>query len=190
MIVVCEPICWGLEHVSVNAGILEILRLAVPSEKIVFCGERSHLKHVSIQIEPEIVSSIVWNAIELPPRHIKDSKRWVVDYKLLKNLTRMLNEDAQSHLLLTSISPPILMILKFIVGYLRRGKNAQVILHGGLSKLEGWRSRNPIIRLQDLRTALVAPDGGRVRYIVLEKSIKEVLLNTLPSLEGRVDLDI
>jgi hypothetical protein len=89
---------------------------------------------------------------------------------------------------LTSIAPSTLLALKFIVGYLRRGRNAQVILHGGLSKLEGWRSRNPIIRLQDLRTALVAPDGGKVRYIVLEKPIKEVILNKLPSLEGRVDV--
>ncbi len=188
MIVVCEPICWGLEHVPINASILEILRLALPSEEIVFCGERSHLKNVSAQMGAGISSSIVWNAIKLPPRLTKDRNRWIVDYKLLKSLTRMFSKDTNSHLLLTATAPSTLVALKFLIKYVYRKRTAQVILHGNLSMLSGWRSRNPIIRIQDLRTALVVPDSGKVRYIVLETSIKEAMLNVLPSLVGKVDV--
>lgn len=172
----------------VNAGILQILRFAVPSEKIIFCGESSHVKNVSVQIGSESAASVVWKTITLPPRHTKVSHRWVADYKLIKDLFRLTGADRAGHILLTSANPSVLVALKLFIGYVCRGIMAQVIFHRNLSQLNGWRSRNPLIRIQDLRTALSMPDSGKIGYIVLEETIRNEMIKIMPSLRERVSV--
>ena len=52
--------------------------------------------------------------------------------------------------------------------------------------MDGWRSRNPFIRLQDLRTALTFGRHRKLQYIVLEEPSREALLHILPTLERQV----
>ena len=186
MIIVCELVCWGDEHVPVNSGLLETIRLAFPHRNVTFCGEESHLNLVRMQIGPEMSSSILWKAISLPPRHAQFSRRWIADFKLLKYLLKRSNEDAFAHLVLTAAGPSILVALKLLLCFLQGIKSTQIILHGNLNELTEWRSRNPFIRWQNLRTALTLGNNKKIQYIVLEESIRETLLRILPSLQGSV----
>jgi len=186
MIVVCEPICWESEHVPFNTAMLEIIRIAFPSEKIIFYAEQSHLKQVIKQIKFDIQSTIIWKEISIPPRHSKYSHRWKSDWKLANYLFKILNQDTFGHLLLTSITPPLLTAIKFLLSFIYKNKSVQIIFHGNLSTLSGWRSRNPFIRIQDLKTALTLPSHKNIQYIVLEQPIRKELIYKLPSIAERV----
>lgn len=37
---VCEPICVGMEHSQVNAGVLETIQLANSKSQVTFVGEK------------------------------------------------------------------------------------------------------------------------------------------------------
>lgn len=186
MILVCEPVCWGLEHVPVNSALLATIRLAFPYESILFYAEKSHLECVRIQLGEELASSIVWKTLVLPPKNEKFFNRLASDLKLLRHLLKELSKETAGHLLLTSGCPSVLWALKGLLGSVHRGKHVQFIFHGGLASLAGWRSRNPIIRIQDLRTALSMPSNRNIQYIALEQPIREGLLQELPSLHGRI----
>ena len=185
MIIVCEPVCWGLEHVPFNAALLEIIRLAFPSTDIAFFAEESHLRQVSSSLRSEISASLMWNTISLPRRHSLFLERWQADFKLLRFLLRMLRPIPYGHLVLTCATPATLTALKLLLcSQMHRGKNIQVILHGNVADLIGWRSRNPLIRIQDLRTALALPGNRSIQYIVLEASIRETVARSFPRLGG------
>ena len=44
MIIVCEPICRGVEHVNFNACFVTILHKSFPNELINFFGDEAHIE--------------------------------------------------------------------------------------------------------------------------------------------------
>ena len=86
MIIVCEPIRWGLEHSPCNAGLLATMRLAYPTTLILFYGEESHVNHVRNQIGTEIASSISWKTLRIPPRYSRFFERFWHDLKLMRQI--------------------------------------------------------------------------------------------------------
>ena len=189
MIVICEPECWDLVHVPFNAALLEIIRTAFPTERVTFYGEKAHLKYVKLQVQDEISSSIDWKAISIPPRRSKVYQRFFPDLKIIGRLLKSIDDSPRSHLVLTCVSPSTLIALKILIRRsIFRNRKVQVILHAGLSALNGWRSRNPLLRVQDIRTALSIKGTRGIRYIVLENSIRGALYRKLPFLRGRVDV--
>ena len=186
MILVCDAVCWGMQHVPFNAALLETIRGAFPQRAVVFCGEQSHLSHVSMQMSSQIRSSISWEPVFLPPRYATFSHRFLTDLRLAGHLAGFINRYPFAHLVMTNITPSTLVALKLLSNIRARSKGTQVVLHGNLSALNGWRSRNPFLRIQDLTTALTFGTNRNIQYIVLEDSIREPLLRKLPSLRGSV----
>lgn len=186
MILVCEPICWGLEHVPVNAGVLAIIRIAFPHETISVFGEESHLDLVREQLGGEMGKSIEWRNVGLPPRNSKFKDLLLPDFKLASYVLNEISKEGDGHLLFTSGRPSLLWAVKLLLGSRHRGKKVQIILHGGTATITGWRSRNPLIRIQDYRTAFRIPGNRNIQYIVLEETIKERLLDEIPLLVGHV----
>jgi glycosyltransferase involved in cell wall biosynthesis len=65
----------------------------------------------------------------------------------------------------------------------------QVVLHGNLTEaIHGWRSRNPLARLFDMRSALTARYPVPLRFIVLEHTILDALDRFIPDATKRVDV--
>jgi hypothetical protein len=184
MIMVCDPVCWSLEHVPVNAGIVEMIRLAFPAEEIVFVGEASHLHQVRAQLSSEVSLSISWKAVAISPRYASFFVRSRHDLKLLRHLLKMGRKDPDSLLLLAACAPATLMALKLLLYCsTSRGKKVQIVLHGCLDALKGWRSRNPVLRMQDMKAALTFGSNRDLQYIVLEEPIRNAVGQILPSLE-------
>jgi glycosyltransferase involved in cell wall biosynthesis len=182
MILVYEPVCWGLEHVPVNAGILETIRLAYPSEELTFCGEQSHLHQLRAQLSPDIATSISWKPMLLPPRHAQFLERIRSDLKLLSRLFKMLKKEP-GLLVLTAAAAATLMALKLLCCTMYRDQRVQIVLHGNVATLNGWRSRNPLRRIQDLRTALGFSGNRNLQYLLLEEPIRRAVAQHCPPLE-------
>lgn len=188
MIVVCEPVCQGLEHVPFNAGLLAIIRTAFPDQEICFFAELSHLGAVRDGVGRAISESIRWNPLNLPKRHAEFFSRLGGDARIMNTLMHAARATDARHLVLTTATPSILLMLKFFLKKSRKPFTAQVVNHGILTSLTGWRSRNPFIRMTDYRSALTCGSDPRIQYIVLEESIQKKLIALLPSLKNQVEL--
>lgn len=182
MIVICEPVCYGHEHVPFNAGLLETICTAYPHKRVAFYGEELHLQQVRNQIGQSLSSSIFWQPIVLPPRHAKFFSRLGSDLKLITHLLNVTDKNKGNLLVLTSAIPSTIFALKFI----NRRIKVQLVMHGNLSSLTGWRSRNPFIQLTDLKSALTLGKTRSIQYIFLEESIKKKFLSILPFSKGNI----
>jgi glycosyltransferase involved in cell wall biosynthesis len=56
-----------------------------------------------------------------------------------------------------------------------------------MSGVVGKRFRRPIRRFQDMKTALTLLGNNSIKYIVLEQSIRETVVNNFPMLLGKID---
>ena len=133
MIVICEPVCWGGEHVPFNAGMLEMIRTAFPREELLFFGEQSHIEQVQRQVGPSIAASISWRVIILPDRKAKYSRRFLREIKIVRNLLGILRQNPNENLLFTAAEPSTLVVFKLLAKFLPRDLYVQVVLHGGSS---------------------------------------------------------
>ncbi|MBI4687086.1 MAG: glycosyltransferase [Nitrospirae bacterium] len=93
-----------------------------------------------------------------------------------------MNEDQKNHTLVVAGNSSLLWALKILINSIHKDKDVQVILHGTLASLSSRKSLRLNKRLWDLRTALKMFNHKRIQYIVLEESIRNAVLQKLPSL--------
>jgi glycosyltransferase involved in cell wall biosynthesis len=184
MIVFCEPLRWNQEHVPVNRSLLEAVRLAYPDEEIRVYGEKQHLVHLSGGPKGGRLEDVEFVPLELPARHATLRYRLLPDVRLTRFMLNRFKRDEHNLLIFTSITVTILWTLRLFV------KNVDVwaIYHSGLQTLVGWRSRNPLKRIQDLETAIRFACKGQIQLIVLEKPILDTINHKIPELNDCVHL--
>lgn len=189
MIAVCELYHQEGAHVPFNAGMIEVIRLAFPEEKIVFFGEAAHVEQVQKQAGAAISSSICWKTIVLPPREANYFGRLASAIKAIKRLANYLGQRSDNRLVFTSISPAILIALKLMGRLALKDMPVQVISHGEIkSGVIGKRHRHPWRRFKEMRTAVTLFGRSSIQYLVLEHGIRERILQTLPSLAGKIEV--
>jgi glycosyltransferase involved in cell wall biosynthesis len=188
MIVLCEPVCWGTEHVSFNAGVLETILVAFPQEKLFFYGERVHIELIQSQIGSALASKVVWVPIALPDRKAEYFRRLLCEIKIIKGLLPVLYQKSKIHLLFLTVTHSTFLALRLCKHLLPTGLAVQVALHGGLSELVQNRSRHPVRRLKDINTAITVIGRRNFQYLVLEENIRELLLKKFPFLSGSVEV--
>ena len=187
MILVIEPICHDSEHIPINTSVLEIISYAYPRESIAFYGERHHVDNLKDMFDNAIGRRFTWKKIRIPGRHQGFFKRISGDFFLIyKIIKESKSTDTISRILFTAASPSVIWVLKILILLKIADCQTQIVLHGGLASLGGWRSRNPFLRIQDQSTALSFFNWKSMQYIVLENAIKKNLTKIMPKLNGRV----
>jgi glycosyltransferase involved in cell wall biosynthesis len=132
------------------------------------------------------LGGIEWKPVEIPPRRAKFWQRIRREYELMRTLSHLVTDARGRHLLLLNAFNSTLLALSACRALSRRAPPAQVILHGTLNDLVGWRSRNPIARAVDLRSSMQLAARSKLQYLVLEETIRASVLNVLPRLAGCV----
>ena len=196
MFLVCEPIAWGLEHVSFNASLLKTIRYAYPNDTIYFHGEAAHVRHIREEIGEGFADSIMWRTLVLPPRHASFFSRVPLDFKNVRLLINRLNMHPESCVLVITGSPSLLWALKSFAGKVQNNKKIQVIFHGILAHLGHRRSSiksfirslDPFFRINHIKTALKIFGHRGIHYIVLEEPIRDAVLKELPFLQNNIDV--
>ncbi len=177
MICIYDPLCRNLTHVPFNGALLTMVRHIRPHSPIQFVGEDHHIGELKRQMVPAIARSIQWVAL---PATLLDSPL---------NRLRLLAAHIRSAglLILAAMDPPLLMGLKF--GLARQSTGAMVILHSQLAAITGWRSRNPFVRMTDLRTAMgLGLSREKIQYLVLEAPIAQELKAHMPGLANHISV--
>lgn len=186
MIFIIEPACRGLEHSPVNSAMVQVCRLAFPEQRIRFHAEKTHLAAVQNLLPSRTRDGVEWVGINVPPRYAGFGRRIFTELLLLRHVLAQARLNRGHVLLLSSLASTIVGVK--LVHMLSRNKvHVQAILHGNLSEVAAWRSRNPLVRAFDLRSALSFGADRRLRYIVLEAGIAQQLAQILPRVQSAVD---
>ncbi len=187
MIVACESWFTDGGHAPFNAGLLATIRAAFPDEELFFFGAGAHVEELKKQLGVSLSASISWIEIVPPDPGRAYFGRLFCEIKIIRNLLRTFPKNSRGHLLFTSAYPSTLVALKLVKRSQFEGIRVQVILHGGLSGIVGRRYRRPILRFQEMRTALTLFGNSNIQYLVLEDCIRDTLLKNVPSLSGKVE---
>ena len=182
-LVVYEPICRNLEHVPVNAEMIRILDRALAPDEILFYGEKSHIQAVEDALEGRFNARFTPIPIDLPPRHSQFPQRIFKDAAQILGLFKTTRSFKAPIFLVLSCNASVLFALKALGLFSPDNLQIQVVLHSILARITGWRSRNPLVRMGDFRSALTLKPHANIQYIVLEKAIRTRVLETLPRLE-------
>ncbi len=188
MIAACELAMSGGAHVPFNAGMLATIRAAYPGEELLFLGTPSHIAEVRRQLGEDLAGSLAWIPIAAPGPGLTYWRRFSREMRILSSLGRVIGREPRGRLLLTSSYPSTLVAAQLLERTRLRHLTLQAVVHGGLSGVAGRRHRHPLRRFEEMRTALTLRRRSRIRYLVLEESMREFLLAGVPALEGRVDL--
>lgn len=181
-VIVVEPLVTGLTHSAFNAALLEVLTAAYPAADLRFLAEAEHAAAVArvAGLPPERTE-----ALTVPARDASFGTRLRHQYRLMD---RLLRARAAARTLLVLANGEEAMVYAAKLALLRHrppGLRVEMVLHGVLASLWGWRPRNPLRRLQRIGPALTALPGLPVGYTVLEEGILEELRGRLPQVAAR-----
>ena len=185
MISFVDPFNRGLSHVPVNVGIIESSLLAWPADDMVIAGDASHLEGLLDLLDPSLRIRIKYRVpLRLPEPGARFRQRLQGDLIGLSKVFAL--SPGAATLIVADLAPATLYALR--LNDARRpsafGRIAAV-LHGNAAEIAGWRARNPLVRLTQLRSAMSwAP--ARTRFVVLEASIERALIQAAPELTGRL----
>lgn len=169
MLLVIEPVFRDFQHAPVNAGHLRAVALAFPTEKIAFAAHPTHRAAVFDILGPDLRDRFVEYDVAPPPAGGITFTRFRAQAEAMGRLIRAL---APTHLLCLAATPETLFALRLMVA-LWRNLRVTVVLHGMLADTVGWRSRDPRRRFFDDRSALNIADHPRIRFVALEKIIRQ-----------------
>ncbi|MGB0722025.1 MAG: glycosyltransferase [Gammaproteobacteria bacterium] len=183
MILVSEPICHGAEHAPFNAALLATVRHAYPDEEIHFAAEPSHLAEVRQQLPESLHSGFGLHSAPVPPRRAGNDERRSGERALIQRLATQF-AGARQWLFSGSADTTFSALGALRDRELKRRTLA--VLHGNLSEITGWRSRNPLVRRKDLRSGLERTAIQGVRFLVLEHAIGDALRAEMPNIAQNV----
>ena len=186
--------CWpGTVHVTVNSAILQIAARAFPAQPIRVLADPSHLHE--LQRDPRLAAG---PTLSFAPaglsRHFRyrtgivSPRRFLHEFATLAAAVRQVPAGEPLLILLLSATPTAIFAASALARLRGRGCRVQAVLHGNLNDVQGWRPRNPLLRRFDLKAALEAGHGGRVRFLVLEAAIHRALAGLSPAAAAQTDV--
>ncbi len=194
MILIFEMTWRGRAHTPGNAATIATIAGAFPGAALRVFAEETHLAELKTLLVPRRGAGNIGFFPAPDPIYLQ-GKTGVVSAR------RFLREIMTLHRALAAAPPgePILMFLLsatstaiFAASLLarrdRRIKGVHIGLHGNLNEITGWRSRNPLARAFDLRAAMTARLGDKLRFLVLEAAIQRELARLFQAAGARADV--
>ena len=193
MILVFEMVWTGTHHAPGNSATLQTIARAMPGETIRVFAEPSHL--AELQADPALVANrgMGFVPIRISPYfrtkpHVVSARRFRQELATMAAALRAVPGDEPSLIFLISASSTAIYAAKLLAALSRRRIAIQVGMHGNLAEITGWRSRNPLIRAFDLRSALTSRHRVPLRFLVLEDAIRRELEHLAPEAAKRCDV--
>lgn len=181
-IVVCEPLCHGIEHVTANAALLWSLRFAFPSAQITLLGERQHIEWVQeemARVHPTQRGVDVSTPIWIPRNTFWGVRRLAYELRWCRTVLRRAAEDNADAVVVLTASHTAVIALKLLLQHTRIRTPVLAIMHSFLGDLLHRPPRLPWTRAVGIRNALSLQNPRGLRLVALGASI----LNELSAIE-------
>jgi glycosyltransferase involved in cell wall biosynthesis len=191
MILAIEQTWTGTLHAATNSGTLQTLARAFPGEPIHVFAEATHLAELQRDAGSP---AMTFHPIAVSPHfrgktHIVSTRRFAREAATLLQALRRSDPRQDCLMVLMSATPTAILAAAWLLRLFRRRRlGVQVVLHGNLNDINGWRPRNPLRRRFDLLGVLGRPHPPGLRFVVLDEAIREALGRILPGLLPRVDV--
>lgn len=174
MIVIAEPTYAGDDHVVINGAIIESIVKACGA--VVFAA--TAIQHAGIaETTNGGIADAAPELITVQPAGGVSIYRMRHQWRTLFGLVR---RHRAKMLVLLSAGPETLFVAR---GLVTRYPALRVfaVMHGNISTIVGWRSRDPRRRLIDLRSGLHVAHHPRIHLVVLEDDIRNRLASLIPN---------
>lgn len=174
MIVVAEPTYADDEHAVINGAIIEsIVKACGP---IVFAATPAQQAGIAETMDGRIAHATIELITVLPSGGVS-LYRMQHQWRTLSGLVR---RHRARTLVLLSAGPETLFAARVLV-IRYPALRVFAVMHGNISTIVGWRSRDPRRRLIDLRSGLRVARHPRIHLIVLEDDIRGRLASLIPN---------
>jgi hypothetical protein len=182
MILVFDLSNVGVAHLSFDHGYLQVLRHAFPDEPIRFFGEPEHCALLAGMEPPD--SPVRFDPGPFLGKLGADRFRpWVAlprAWRVVRAARAIAEAERPSFVAFVSeVSPATALAVRHLWTD-RSAPPVDLILHSDIASVSGWRSRNPLLRMTDWHAVLKRPAVGRVRFVALERGIRDGMLAGFP----------
>lgn len=184
MIVVCEPVCCGDEHVPFNSAVLDTVHRAFPGADIAFLAESHHVQAVRCAVPGDCEKDVTWTPVKVSDRYAGFWQTLPCDFALVRQIYGNLHGRGGHRVITTATKPSFLLASKCYLRATLSSVPTTVVLHSNANWLVGWRSRNPLRRMRDLTSLVKLFPSLPFEYVVLEEGIKQNLNSARPYLSG------
>lgn len=179
-------------HVPGNAATIDTIARAFPEQEIRVFAEAEHLSGLRALLGGDAKKIAFFPAADPAylqgKTHIVSARRFAREFATLRQALAGTPAGENLFLFLLSATSTAIFAVALLARRARRIKGVHIGLHGNLNEITGWRSRNPLVRAFDLRAALAAPLGEKLRFLVLEEAIRRELARILPRAGAHADV--
>jgi hypothetical protein len=193
MILIFELVCIATGHVATNSGTIQSIARAFPDQSVRVFAHESHLTELQGDAALIRQPNISFQPVPLSPHYlfrpqIVSFRRGLREFWTILSALRAVPADEPCLIMLISATPTAIFAASLLARLMRRRIRVHVGLHGNLNDAFGWRTRNPVIRAIDLRAAVTSKYGGRLRFLVLEESIRHAVARQAPGTTDTIDV--
>jgi hypothetical protein len=186
MILIFEMVCIATGHAATNSATIQTIARGFPDQSVRVFAHQSHLTELQGDAILIRQPNISFQAIPISPYymlrpHIVSFRRGLRELWTMLGGIRAVPANEPCLIMLISATPTAIFAAAVLARLMRRRIKVQVGLHGNLNEAFGWRTRNPMTRSIDLHAALTSRHGGRLRFLVLEESIRRALARQTPT---------
>lgn len=193
MILIFELTWTGTYHAPGNSVTIQTISRACPGEEVRVFAEVTHLRELQRDETLRERPGISFHEMPLAPwfryrQHIVSMRRMLREFSIIRSALRAAPRREPCLIMFLSATSTAIFVASLMLRLNRRPLAVQVGLHGELHSLLGWRPRNPLARALDFTSALRARHDHRLRFLVLEESIRHELARIAPPAAERTDV--
>lgn len=173
-LLVAEPTYRGTDHAPLNAAVLAACRIAFPGRRLAFAASEFQFAGVGAVLGAETPRDFF--PIEVLPPVGSHIPRFLAQFN---GVRRAIAHVGAPVALLLSSGPETFFAARLLVT-LHRGLRLIVLMHGNAGLLLERRTRDPLFRAFDYTSGFAATRHPRIRTVVLEEHIADLLARTFP----------
>jgi hypothetical protein len=188
MILVFELTWDGLSHAPGNSHLVQMIAHAFPERAVRVHGGAAHLQQ--LQSFPDLVAlpNVSFQSVRLHPdpalagkTHVISLARMYSEFRAFRAAFAQVPHGTGPLLvMLASATSTAIVAARLALRLSGLRASIQVGLHGNLNDIEGWRSRNPLLRALDLRSVMGRRDPA-LRYLTFEAAVSRELGRLVPA---------
>jgi len=176
MTILYEPVCHGAEHAPFNAALLATTLEAYPRRAVTFLAEPTHLGEVRALLDRAAANAILWQPLDIAPRDCRAFRaRLPYEWRVVSTVLGIAAKIRGMRVIACAVTHAGLAALECQLLARAFATNVAIVHHSGLSATLGSRSTRALLRW----TA-----GGRIRHVVLGRSILRAVTAAMPAARG------
>jgi glycosyltransferase involved in cell wall biosynthesis len=192
MILIFELMDEAVTHAPGNSQWTQVIARAAPHQQVRLFAPPVH--RAALAEDPNLLALPNLELREIPllsvyrrQVNVASPRRFGEELTILRAALADVPPGEPCLVVFASAAPTAVFAALLAGRLMRRRVQLQMVLHGFANAVQGWRTRNPVLRRFDLRGLMQRPPRS-LRFLALEPSIAAELGRIVPASAGRIDV--